>query len=150
MAKILAIDLGKFKSVACLLNSADGEFVYRTVTTTPAAIRELLLEMTSDRIVIEIGAQAGWIVDLSESLKVELQVANPHHDAWRRKHVRRKTDRDDALRLAQISEMGSLPTVHMPRKATRRWRNMIAHRHVLVTRRTAIKNRSGGQASNKA
>jgi transposase len=140
VAKILAIDLGKFKSVACLLNSADGEFFYRTVATTPAAIRELLLEVTPDRLVIEIGAQAGWIADLSESLKIELQVANPHHEAWRWKNVRRKTDRDDALRLAQMSEMGSLPTVHMPGKATRQWRNMITYRHALVTRRTAIKN----------
>jgi transposase len=140
MAKILAIDLGKFKSVACVLNTADGEFFYRTVATTPSAIRELLLEAAPDRLVIEVGAQAGWIADLSESLKVELQVANPHHDAWRWKNVRRKTDRDDALRLAQMSEMGNLPTVQMPKRATRQWRSMIAYRHTLVTRRTAIKN----------
>ncbi len=56
MARILAIDLGKFKSVACLLNSADGEFFHQTVATTPAAIRELLLEVSPDRLVIEIGA----------------------------------------------------------------------------------------------
>jgi transposase len=140
MAKILAIDLGKFKSVACILNSADGEYSYRTVATTPSVVRALVLEVTPDRIVIEIGSQAGWIADLSESLGVELQVANPHHEAWRWKNVRRKTDRDDALRLAQMSEMESLPSVHMPKKATRQWRSFITYRHTLVTRRTAIKN----------
>jgi len=37
-------------------------------------------------------------------------------------------------------QQGSLPTVHMPSKATRQWRSMIAYRHKLVSRRTAIKN----------
>lgn len=140
MAKILAIDLGKFKSVACLFNTADGEYSYRTLPTAPAQFHDLFQSEAPDRVVIEIGAQAGWIADLAESLGIELQVANPYHDAWRWKNVRRKTDRDDALRLAQMSDMGSLPTVHMPKKATRQWRNLIAYRHTLVSRRTAIKN----------
>lgn len=140
MAKIVGIDLGKFKSVACVLNSLDGEYSYCTLRTTPVAMRELLTGEAPDRVVIEIGAQAGWIADLCESLGIELQVANPHHDAWRWKNVRRKTDRDDAIRLAQMSDMGSLPTVHMPKAATRQWRSFIAYRHTLVTRRTAIKN----------
>lgn len=140
MAKILAVDLGKFKSVACVFNAADGEYSYRTLPTTPAALQDLFTSETPDRVVIEIGAQAGWIADLAESMGIEIQVANPYHDAWRWKNVRRKTDRDDALRLAQMSDLGSLPAVHMPKKATRQWRNLIAYRHTLVSRRTAIKN----------
>jgi transposase len=140
MAKILAIDLGKFKSVACLYNSIDGEYSYQTVRTTPVVLLELMTREAPDRVVIEVGAQAGWTADLCESLGIELQVANPHHDAWRWKNVRRKTDRDDAIRLAQMSDMGSLPMVHMPKAATRQWRSFIAYRHTLVTRRTAIKN----------
>jgi transposase len=140
MAKILSIDLGKFKSVACSLNTTDGEYSYQTLATTPAAFQDLLIRETPDRVVIEIGAQAGWVADLSESMGIEIQVANPYHDAWRWKNVRRKTDRDDALRLALMSEEGILPTVYMPKKATRQWRNLIAYRHTLVSRRTAIKN----------
>ncbi|MEM6484101.1 MAG: IS110 family transposase [Pseudomonadota bacterium] len=89
---------------------------------------------------MEIGSQAGWIADMAESMGLPIEVANPYHDAWRWKNVRRKTDRDDALRLAQMSEQGLLPTVHLPNKATRQWRNLIAYRHTLVSRRTAIKN----------
>lgn len=140
MAKILAVDLGKFKSVACVFNTADGEYSYRTLPTTPADLQDLFTSETPDRVVIEIGAQAGWIADLAESMGIEIQVANPYHDAWRWKNVRRKTDRDDALRLAQMSDVGNLPTVHMPKKAIRQWRNLIAYRHTLVSRRTAIKN----------
>ena len=140
MAKFLAIDLGKFKSVVCLFNSAGGEYSFRTVSTTPSAIQELITDVAPAHLVIEIGAQAGWIADLCESLGIELRVANPHHDAWRWKNVRRKTDRDDALPLVQMSAMDTLPTVHVPKKATRQWRSFIAYRHALVTRRTAIKN----------
>lgn len=140
MAKILAIDLGKFKSVACVLNTADGEYNFQTLRTAPAEFQDLLSTESPDRVVIEIGAQAGWIADLAESLGIEIQVANPYHDAWRWKNVRRKTDRDDALRLAQMSSLGNLPMVHMPKKATRQWRALIAYRYKLVSRRTAIKN----------
>ena len=140
MAKILAIDLGKFKSVACNFNTADGEYSYQTLPTTPASVHDLLVAENPDRVVIEIGAQAGWIADLCELMNIEIQVANPYHDAWRWKNIRRKTDRDDAIRLAQMSDQGFLPTVHMPKKATRQWRNLIAYRHTLVSRRTAIKN----------
>lgn len=140
MAKILAIDVGKYKSVACSFNTDDGEYRYRTVRTVPVEFRALFSMEGPDRVVIEIGAQAGWIADLAEAMGIEIQIANPYHDAWRWKNVRRKTDRDDALRLAQMSDLGSLPTVHMPKRKTREWRNLIAYRHTLVSRRTAIKN----------
>ena len=39
MTDILAIDLGKFKSVACLYQ-ASGAHAFRTLTTTPAALHE--------------------------------------------------------------------------------------------------------------
>ena len=114
MAKILAIDLGKYKSVACTFNTNDGEYVFRTVSTRPANFQDLFAAESPDRIVIEIGSQAGWVSDLAEAIGVEIEVANPNHDAWRWQHVSRKTDRDDALRLAQMSDLSSLPTVHMP------------------------------------
>lgn len=140
MAKILAVDLGKFKSVACVFDTDGGEYAFETLPTTPADVQDLFASVQPDRVVIEIGAQAGWITDLAESMGLPIEVANPYHDAWRWKNVRRKTDRDDALRLAQMSDQGLLPTVYMPGKATRQWRNLIAYRHTLVSRRTAIKN----------
>lgn len=90
--------------------------------------------------VIEVGAQAGWVSDLCESPEVTLEAANPNHESWRWKNIKRKTDRDDALRLARLSVMKQLPTVHVPRSAVRAWRSFISYRHTLVGRRTAIKN----------
>jgi transposase len=140
MTRILAVDLGKFKSVACALNKESGKYGFVTVPTEPVAIYNFLSEQRPDRVVIEVGYQAGWIADLVGAMGIEIQVANPNHDAWRWKSIKRKTDRDDALRLAQMSQMGTLPTVHMPEFKIRQWRSFIAYRHTLVSRRTAIKN----------
>jgi transposase len=71
---------------------------------------------------------------------VSVEVANPNHEAWRWKNVKRKTDRLDALKLAKLSAVGQLPTVRLPDAATRQWRALIAYRGRLVGRRTAIKN----------
>ena len=43
-----------------------------------------------DRVVIEIGPPAGWVHDLVEALGVQVQVANPNHDAWRWRKVKAK------------------------------------------------------------
>ncbi|MFA7237094.1 MAG: hypothetical protein WC058_09535 [Phycisphaeraceae bacterium] len=39
-----------------------------------------------------------------------------------------------------MSAMNQLPTVDLPSSRVRQWRNLIAYRHTLVGRRTAIKN----------
>jgi len=52
----------------------------------------------------------------------------------------RKTDRDDALKLAQLSAMNQLPVVHLPAKDVRERRSLIQFRGKLVGRRTRIKN----------
>ncbi|MEX0774874.1 MAG: hypothetical protein WD042_04065 [Phycisphaeraceae bacterium] len=53
-APILAIDLGKFKSVACLYLMQSGEHTWRTVATTPAAVQDLIAEVEPARVVIEM------------------------------------------------------------------------------------------------
>jgi len=138
--KILAVDLGKRKSIACLYHTETSEHRYKTLPTIPRAIHDLVMEFEPDRVVIEIGSAAGWICDLVRSLGIEIQVANTAHEAWRWKNTKRKTDKDDALRLAQLSAMNQLPTVYVPAPAIRQWRSLIEYRARLVHRRTACKN----------
>jgi transposase len=140
---ILAIDLGKFKSVACIFDTISGEHGFTTLPTTPTEMHDLLAERSPDRVVFEVGSQAGWLRDLCEALGVEFQIANPSHEAWRWKSVKRKTDRDDALKLARLSAVDQLPTVILPGKCIREWRALIAYRTALVRRRTAIRNGVG-------
>ena len=82
----------------------------------------------------------GWVHDLASALGIEVQVANPNTEGWRWRRVKRKTDRDDALKLARLSAANQLPTVWMPRPRVRQWRSLIHYRHALVSRRTAIRN----------
>lgn len=140
MTKILSIDLGKFKSVACIYQTATGGSVFQTFATRPQDVHDLLVQQQPSRVVVEVGSQSGWVCDLCETLEVEVQVVNPNHEAWRWKNVKRKTDKDDALKLAQLSSMNQLPLVVLPARRVRQWRSLIAYRHTLVSRRTAIKN----------
>jgi transposase len=68
-------------------------------------------------------------------------VANPSHQGWRWRNLKKKTDRMDALKLAQLSATRQLPKVHLPHAGVRQWRGLIHYRHHQVRRRTAIKNR---------
>lgn len=138
--KILAMDLGKRKTVSCIYDSAAGEHTFGKVFTRPQAIHDLLVESEPDRVVFEICPAAGWIYDICRSLGLEAQVANPSTEGWRWKNVKKKNDRTDALKLARLSAGGDLPLVHMPEPEIRQWRSLIKYRKVLVGRQTAIKN----------
>jgi len=138
--KILAIDLGKYSSVACLWSGSNDGAAYRTVRTRPTEIHDLLVDVSPEQVIIEIGPAAGWITDLAGTLGIPIRVANTSHEAWRWRNVRVKTDRNDALKLAQLAAMGQLPVVHMPAPDVRQWRALIAYRRTLVDRRTAIRN----------
>lgn len=138
--KIVAMDLGKNKTVVCYYDSTNGAHRFVTVPTRPQAIHDAIVVQPADRVVMEIGSAAGWIFDMATSLKLMTQVANTNHEAWRWKNVKKKGDRDDALRLARLSASEQLPLVHMPKPEVRQKRSLIAYRHSLVERRTAIKN----------
>lgn len=138
--KILAIDLGKMKSVACDYESETAEHQFETVRTEPAILEDLFRRRRPDRVVIEVGPAAGWVTDLAARMKIELQVANPSHQGWRWRCVKKKTDRVDAVKLAQLSSVNQLPQVQLPSKEVREWRSLIHYRQSLVRRRTMIKN----------
>jgi transposase len=137
---ILAMDLGKSNTVVCFYDSETGEHKFQRIRTSPKYIEALVSKTTPERVVFEICSSAGWVYDIVFRLGVEVQVANTNTQAWRWKNVKRKTDRDDALKLARLSAMNQLPTVHMPKAEVRRKRSLIQYRQRLVKRRTQIKN----------
>lgn len=137
---ILAIDLGKFHSVACFYEVADGRHEFKRIETTPRAVHDLLMERKVLRVVIEVSGQAGWVVDLCRGMGIEVEVVNANGEAWRWRNVKDKSDRQDALKLGRMSVMGQLSLVHVPQKEVRQWRSLIQYRHTLVERRVAIRN----------
>lgn len=137
---ILAIDLGKFRSVACGFDPLSGQHRFQTIATTPAAVHDLLVEMSPAKLVIEACSVSGWVSDLAAALGVAVQVANTNGEAWKWKRVKRKTDRDDALKLAKLCATDQLPLVHAPKLDVRQHRALIKYRHGLIDRRTGVKN----------
>ena len=138
---ILAIDLGKYKSTACLYDRAAADAHFDTITTSRGELVRLLERTRPAVVLIEACALAGWVHDLCAELGLSCLVANTAAEAWKFKHTKRKTDRDDALRLAQLFALGQLPTVTVPPPATRQRRALIASRQGLVGRRVAVQNR---------
>jgi transposase len=140
-ATIVAIDLGKYKSVACLYQGDPAGARFESLTTDRQHLRQLFAQHRRAVVVIEACALAGWVHDLCGELGLSCKVANTAAEAWKFKHCKRKTDKDDALRLAQLEALGQLPTVTLPPPQTRQWRALIACRQVLVGRRVACQNR---------
>jgi transposase len=137
---ILAIDLGKYKSVACIYHSA-ADHTFQSVPTSRDDLARLIARTRPAVVVVEACTPAGWVHELCAELGVRCAVANTAAEAWKYKHAKRKTDRDDALRLAQLVALGQLPEVVVPERRVREWRARIAHRQALVTRRVAAQNR---------
>jgi len=138
--KILALDLGKYKTVGCAYEGENGRHRFKATCTTPAGLERLVKEVQPERVVIEVCNIAGWVCDLLRGQGIAVQVANTSDDAWRWRKVKRKNDRCDALKAAQLSAVNQLREVHIPRIEVRQWRALIAFRQQLVQRRSRIKN----------
>jgi transposase len=138
--KILALDLGKYKTVGCAYEATSGRHRFQASFTTPTGLAQLVSEVKPDRVVIEVCNIAGWVCDLLRGMGVEVQVANTSEDAWRWRKVKKKNDRCDALKAAQLSAVNQLREVHIPHIEVRQWRALIAFRQQLVRRRGKVKN----------
>ena len=138
---ILALDLAKIKSIYCRFETTTGEVAFGEVPTRRTKLAELLERTKPDRVVIEVCPLAGWIHDLVCEMGIEIEVADPTQDAWKWKNVKRKTDEDDALKLARLSALGQLNLMHIPSPEMRQWRRLVEQRHTLVAERTRCKNR---------
>src|SRR4029079_17352228 len=138
--KILALDLGKYKTVGCAYESESGAHQFKRGFTSPAGLTRMVQEVKPARVVIEVCSIAGWVCDLLWRMGIEVQVANTSDDAWRWRKVKQKDDRRDALKAARLSAVNQVREVYMPALEVRQWRALITYRQHLIRRRTKIKN----------
>ena len=75
MSRILAIDLGKFKSVTCLLDSETNQTEFWSMSTDRHYLLAVLKNYHPDLVVIESCGLAGWVHDIctEEGYEVRLQ-----------------------------------------------------------------------------
>jgi len=116
--KILGIDLGKYKSVACLFDTEANSTLFFTFYTRPDEFKK------PDLVVIKACAVTGWSHDLCVEQEFKVLVANPSQEAWNWKHVKRKTDQDDALKLAKLAALGQIVPVYVPSPESRQYRQI--------------------------
>ena len=103
--RILAIDLGKYKSVACIVGATDDPR-YATFRTSREEIRRLLTKLRPSVVLIEACLLSGWVHDLFVEEGVPCLVANTTSEAWKFKHLKRQ------------SQFGTHSTPRCPRHRT--------------------------------
>lgn len=120
MTKILAIDLGKFKSVTCLLKTETNETEFWTMSTDRQYLLAVLKNYDPDLVVIESCGLAGWVHDACTEKGYQVLVCNPNQEAWKWKNVKRKTDRDECAQVGQAGRPGATgPRLYPVKAATR-------------------------------
>ena len=137
---ILAIDLGKFNSMVCFYNSETKEHRFQLCKTERNYLTTLLGSEHFDLVVMEACSCSGWVSDICDQLGLATLVCSTHEEAWRWRNVKRKTDRDDALKLARLGAGGELKPTYVPKSEMREYRGLIKYRKNLVNRINRLKN----------
>jgi transposase len=140
MSKILAIDLGKFKSVTCLLDTETNATEFWTIATDRQYLETVLKKYAPDLVVVEACSSAGWVHDVCSAQGYRVLVCNPAQEAWKWKHIKRKTDRDDALKLAKLAALEQLVSVYIPGQEQREYRGLVKFRKILLGRLNRVQN----------
>ena len=79
---ILAIDLGKYKSVACTYRSA-AEYAFQSVPTSRDDLARLVARARPAVVVVEACTPAEWVHELCQELGVRCAVTNTASDQWK-------------------------------------------------------------------
>lgn len=142
MIRYMGLDVHKRVVQVCGLDER-GEVVLRHRFTLT---RETLVDFAStlltpeDRVVLEATTNTWMVVKILKPLVAEVVVSNPlATKAIAAAKV--KTDKVDALVLAQLLRLDYLPRVWEPDEATQQLRRLCSRHAALVSDRTTVKNR---------
>jgi transposase len=138
--KILALDLGKFKTMCCFFDTKSRKHSFLLAATERNYLTTVFQKHPIDLVVMEACGPSGWIHDLALQCGLKSLVCSTNEEAWRWSNVKRKTDKDDALRLARMAAMKELKAVHMPSEQHREFRSLVKYRKTLDQRINKMKN----------
>jgi transposase len=131
------------REVEAAIVDEEGGLQFRTrFPATREAVQEFAVKYlrATDHVALEATTNTWGMVDLLRAHVAEVVVSNP----LRTKAIAQakiKTDRVDALVLAQLLRCDYLPRVWEPDEKTRRMRRLTSRRASLIADRTGIKNR---------
>jgi transposase len=143
MDKYIGFDIDSKKVSVCVVESGKKD-VYATIGPDIVSMKKFLLSQKKSgyrlHLAYEVSGYSGFIHDSLCECVDRIAVCNPTKATWIYRTVK-KTDRIDARKLAVLLSIGELPTVHIPNKEVRQWRQMILHRRNIVKEVCSVKNR---------
>lgn len=143
MDKYIGFDIDDKKTVACVLDDQRRE-AFTTIPSEMGMMQAFLKAQQAPgcrlHLAFEISGQAGYLYDQLLPLVHKICVVNPHKATWIYRTAK-KNDRIDARKMAILLSIDELPSVHMPERRVRQWRQLILHRHRQVGKITQTKNR---------
>ena len=102
-----------------------------------------------DQVAIEASASGCFVYEQLDEQGIAVHLAHPTMvRPFAKKHV--KTDKVDAIVLAQLLRMDYLPESYVPGEAMRDLRTRVRHRAGLVRIRTSLKNRVHAASSERS
>ena len=142
MTRYIGLDVHKRFIEVCILNAA-GKVVYRGQVVCEKDLLEDFCRKRfkkSDHAALEATGNTWSVVAIMQPFVARIVVSNP----LRTKAIAEakiKTDKVDALVLAQLLRCDFLPLVWQPDEETQRFRGLMTHRTGLMIHRSRIKNR---------
>jgi transposase len=131
----IGIDVHKVASQVCI-QTEDGTFLERRITTTRDALAKLLGGRARARILLEASTESEWVARCLEALGHEVIVADPNYAPMYATRSRRvKTDKRDARTLAEALKLGAYRPAHRVSAERRHARAELAVREALVRTR---------------
>lgn len=142
MQKILYIgmDVHQATTVIVVLNAEGKTISEAIIETKTETLRDFVRGLRGRlHLTFEEGAQAAWLYDLLRPHVTELLVCNPRHN--RLLASGNKSDRIDALKLAQLLRAGLLKPVYHGERGTRSLKELVRSYECLVSDTTRVMNR---------
>ena len=135
------VDLHKKSITLCVLNQERKLICRRRLLCQNTdGIRKFFGELDTFRVVVEATASYEWFVEIVEPMADEVVLAHP-------KKLRviaestRKSDKLDAMVLAQFLALDMIPRAYRPTPRQRQHRVLVRHRNYLQRRITSVKNK---------
>lgn len=143
MDKYIGFDIDSKKVSVCVVESGQKDY-YATIGPDVGSMKQFLLSQRQDgvrlNLAYEVSGYSGYLHDqLCECVDM-IAVVNPVKATWIYRTAK-KNDRIDARKMAVLLSIGELPTVHVPNKEVRQWRQTILHRRNIVKDICRVKNR---------
>src|SRR3972149_6394178 len=129
------MDLGKKESQIAIITEA-GELIELRIRTDRIRLQEVFGARPKARILIEAGTESEWVARCLEELGHEVIVGDPNYAPMYSQRDRRvKTDRRDALALAEACKLGAYHRAHRTSDEKRHLRAILALRDAVVRTR---------------